>query len=173
MIKTLVRTANIRRWLHRPDCPEAIKQLKVLFDKSFVPANTTPQTEEFVEMKGTYRAYARFDGVNFSGVDTHAGNANIFYRPSPNQTPVAGQIQRIENKPTPNRTILLLHVRPYKKLPKHLYDPFLRYPHFSATTYSSTLHLTEDVITLEDIISHAARFDYSLGRSVLVNLSRQ
>ncbi|KAE9392362.1 hypothetical protein BT96DRAFT_830726 [Gymnopus androsaceus JB14] len=172
MIKTLVRTANIRHWLHCPDCPEAIKQLKVLFDKSFVPANATSQTKEFVEMKGTRRAYASFDGVNFSGVDTHAGNANIFYRPSPNQTPVAGQIQWIENKPTPDGTILHLHVQPYERLSKHLYDPFLRYPHFSATTYSSTLSASANIITLDAIVAHAARFDYSLGRSVLVNLSR-
>ncbi|KAE9402123.1 hypothetical protein BT96DRAFT_937420 [Gymnopus androsaceus JB14] len=46
MIKMLVCTANIRHWLHCPDCPEAIKQLKVLFNKSFVPANTTNQAKE-------------------------------------------------------------------------------------------------------------------------------
>ncbi|KAE9388291.1 hypothetical protein BT96DRAFT_960233 [Gymnopus androsaceus JB14] len=164
MIKTLVCTANIHRWLHRPDCPKAIKQLKVLFDKSFVPANATSQTKEFVEMKGTRHAYASFNGINFSGVDTHAGNANIFYRPSPKPD--------TKNKPTPDGTILHLHVQPYKRLSKHLYNPFLQYPHFSATTYSSTLIASANIITLDAIIAHAACFDYSLGRSVLVNLSR-
>ncbi|KAE9386654.1 hypothetical protein BT96DRAFT_838878 [Gymnopus androsaceus JB14] len=123
-------------------------------------------------MKGIRCAYAWFNSVNFSGVETHAGNANIFYRPSPNQAPVAGQIQWIKKKPMPNGTILHLHVWPYKQLLKHLYDPFLQYPHFSATMYSLTLSTTADVITLDDIIAHAACFDYSLGRSVLVNLSR-
>lgn len=172
IVKTVARTANLRRWLHRPDCPEAIKQLKILFDRCFVPANATSESKEFTPMKGSRRAHIKHDGLNFSRASTHEGNASI-YRPSAGDTPVAGQIQWIENVETPNGPDVMVHVRPYERLSKLLYDPFLRYPHFHATTYSSTLREKEDVIELDDIIAHAARFDYSRGRSVLVNLSRQ
>ncbi|KAE9395576.1 hypothetical protein BT96DRAFT_776692, partial [Gymnopus androsaceus JB14] len=35
IMKSQLRIANIRRWLRRIDCPEALKQLKILFDKCF------------------------------------------------------------------------------------------------------------------------------------------
>ncbi|KAE9383777.1 hypothetical protein BT96DRAFT_960987 [Gymnopus androsaceus JB14] len=157
IVKTLVRTANLRRWLHRPDCPEAVRQIKVLFDKCFVPR------------KGAFRAYAKHNGVNFSPHTTHKGNANIIYRPTCSGTLLAGQIQRIENVGNTVR----LHVRRHSPLSTSLYDPFLRYPHLQAKTYSSNLSDTEDIIDLDDIVAHAARYDYSHGRSVMLNLSRQ
>lgn len=168
-MKSVARTANLRHWLRDPDCPKAVRQLKILFDKCFVPANAPSQTNEFVAIKGARRAYAKHEGINFSGSATHEGNASIIYKPTPDDPPIAGQIQWIENK----RNAVCLHVRPYQRLSKALYDPFLKYPHFSATTYSSVLREKEDVINLDDIISHAAHYDYSYGRSVLVNLSRQ
>ncbi|KAJ3782623.1 hypothetical protein GGU10DRAFT_436527 [Lentinula aff. detonsa] len=104
---------------------------------------------------------------------THAGNASIIYRPTPSEAPVAGQIQRIENVFTDGQNSgIRLHVRSYVRLAKSLYDPFVQYPHLQATTYSSILKDTEDDIGLNDIIAHAARYDYSHGRSVIVNLSR-
>jgi hypothetical protein len=173
IMKTMARTANIRRWLRRPECPEAIRQLKVLFDKCFVPANSTKGTGEFVVRKGSRRAYAKYDGVNFSGASTHAGNASIFYRPSASVPPAAGQIQRIEEVRTASGTKIRLYVRRYQPLAQGLYDPFQRYPHFHAKTFSSTLEHWEDEIDLDDIVCHAARFDYSHGRSVFVDLSRE
>ncbi|KAE9390972.1 hypothetical protein BT96DRAFT_777552, partial [Gymnopus androsaceus JB14] len=168
IVKTLVRTANLRRWLHRPDCPEAVRQLKVLFDKCFVPVNAPHNTGAFTERKGAFRAYAKHNGVNFSPHTTHKGNANIIYRPMSSGTPLAGQIQRIENVGNTVR----LHVRQHLPLSTSLYDPFLRYPHLHAKTYSSDLSHTEDIIDLDDIVAHAARYDYSHGRSVMLNLSR-
>ncbi|THU90391.1 hypothetical protein K435DRAFT_616328, partial [Dendrothele bispora CBS 962.96] len=171
IMKTLARTANIRRWLRRPECPEAVKQLKVLFDKCFIPANATP-AQENREMKGTQRAYAKHNGVNFSGVHTHSGNSHIIYRSVGYRSPVAGQIQVIENHPTSRGTEIRVRVRAFLPLRMPLSDPFLLYPHLQATTYSTELSMKEDTINLEDIVAHAARFDYSHGRSVLVNLSR-
>ncbi|KAG7093911.1 hypothetical protein E1B28_007547 [Marasmius oreades] len=172
MMKTIARTANIRRWLRRPDCPTAIKQLKVLFDKSFVPANATIESEPLREIKGSRRAYAKHDGHNFSGFKTHEGNASIIYRPASTDSPRAGQIQWIENIKTSDGDAALLHVRPYQPLRKAVYDPFVRYPHLDVKTYSSTLSDTEHIIQLDDVVAHAARFDYSQGRSVFLNLAR-
>lgn len=165
----MTRTGNIRRWLRRPDCPEAVRQLKVLFDKCFIPANAVNEDDTLRPMKGPHRAYVKWDGVNYSPSSTHAGNATIVYRPSPTGRPLGGQIQQIKNI---NSDSVQLHVRPFEPLSKMLYDPFLRYPHLLATTYSSQLQERVDVISLDDIVAHAARFDYSHNRTVLVNLSR-
>ncbi|KAF5317882.1 hypothetical protein D9758_018788 [Tetrapyrgos nigripes] len=172
IMKTLARTANIRRWLRRPECPEAVKQLKVLFDKCFVPANAPPPQEENHEMKGNFCAYAKHKCINFSGVHTHSGNSHIIYRPVGSPSAIAGQIEVIEDMSAERGTPILVHVRPFLPLVKPLSDPFLCYPHFQATTYSSQLSDEKDIIGLDRIISHAARFDYSYGRSVLVDLSR-
>ena len=174
IVKTVARTANLRRWLHRPESPEAIRQLKVLFDKCFVPANAPQVSDDFVQREGPRRAYFKRGGVIFSPVGTHIGNANIIYRPSPSESPVAGQIQLIQNIHglSGKNTDVCLHVRRYNPVSKALYDPFLRYPYFMAKTYSSTLSEKVDIVDIDDIIAHAARFDYSHGRSVLVNLSR-
>lgn len=172
IIKTVARMSNIRRWLRRPECPEAVQQLKVLFDKSFVPANATDEDDTLRPMKGPHRAYVKLDGVNFSPSATHAGNATIIYRATTGGQPIGGQIQQIQNKTTQHGLTIQVHVRPYEPLPSSSFDPFRRYPHLLATTYSSSLRREEDVISLDDIIAHAARFDYSLNRTVLVNLSR-
>ncbi|KAF5351480.1 hypothetical protein D9757_012880 [Collybiopsis confluens] len=175
IVKTMARTANIRRWLRRPDCPNAIHILKSLFDKCFVPVGQSDNLNEFVERKGTHRAYVAYDGGNLSPFKTHPGNSTIIYRPSPSEPPVAGQIQAIENvfSRDGHNTGIRLHVRRYNPLSKALYDPFLQFPHFNAKTYSTTLRVAEDVVGLDDIVAHAARYDYSYGRSVLVSLSKQ
>ncbi|KAE9385262.1 hypothetical protein BT96DRAFT_1007225 [Gymnopus androsaceus JB14] len=97
IVRTLVQTANLRHWLHRPDCPKAIRQLTLLFDKCFIPVNAPKSSNEFIQRKGTTRAYTKHDGVNFSPYITHKGNANIIYRPTASEAPLAGQIQRIKN----------------------------------------------------------------------------
>ena len=174
IIKAVTHSANIRRWLRRPDCPEAVRQLKVLFDKCFIPANAPHQDNDLRPTKGPRCAHVKWDGVNFSRYSTHAGNATIIYRPSPTEKPIGGQIQDIINISTSNGLTVQvqLHVRPFERLPRLLYDPFVRYPYLLASTYSSKLQEKVDMINLDDIVAHAARFDYSFDRTVIVNLSR-
>ncbi|KAE9383671.1 hypothetical protein BT96DRAFT_961004 [Gymnopus androsaceus JB14] len=160
IMKTMARTANIRCWLRRSDCPDAVRLLKGLFDRCFIPVNGTDNSDEFVQRKGTHCAYVAHDGGKLSPFDTHKGNSTIIYRP-------------FAFHPEGQNTGVRLHVRPHEPLSKALHDPFLKYPHFNARTYSSTLREAEDIIELDDVVSPAARYDYSYGRSVLVSLSRQ
>ena len=171
IIKTVTWTANIRRWLCRPDCPEAVRQLKVIFDKCFKPVNGIVK-EENQPQKGSRRAYAKWDGANFSPSKTHPGNATIMYRASPTEKPIGGVIQEIRNVNRTSGFTIEVHVRPFERLSDSLYDPFSRYPHLSAKSYSSMLREEVDVISLDDIVAHAARFDYTHNRTVLVNLCR-
>ncbi|KAE9394820.1 hypothetical protein BT96DRAFT_998143 [Gymnopus androsaceus JB14] len=138
-----------------PDCPDAVRLLKGLFDRCFIPVNGTDNSDEFVQRKGTHRAYVAHDGGKLSPFDTHKGNSTIIYRPLPSSPPVA---------PEGQNTGVRLHVRPHEPLSKALHDPFLKYPHFNARTYSSTLREAEDIIELDDVVSPAARYDYSYGR---------
>ncbi|KAG7093809.1 hypothetical protein E1B28_007451 [Marasmius oreades] len=101
MMKTMAQTANVRHWLRRPDCPEAIRQLKQLFDKCFIPANTMQEQKPLQELKSTCRAYANHDGVNFSPHQTHEGNTCIIYKHKSAVITMAGQIQWIQNIPRP------------------------------------------------------------------------
>ncbi|KAE9387950.1 hypothetical protein BT96DRAFT_836919, partial [Gymnopus androsaceus JB14] len=110
IMKSVARTANLCHWLCHPACPKAVQQLKVLSDRCFVPANALSQTNEFVAMKGVRCAYAKHNGVNFSGLSTHAGNASVIYQPIPDDAPIAGRNQWIENK----GDTVCLHVRPYQ-----------------------------------------------------------
>ncbi|KAJ3963308.1 hypothetical protein EV361DRAFT_813494, partial [Lentinula raphanica] len=156
IVKTMARTANLRRWLRRPDCPESVRQLKILFDKAFMPVTALRNVDQLVEMKGTQRAYVKFDKGYLSPVGTHAGNSNIIYRRSPGESPVAGQIQSIQNVHTDGQnTGVRFYVRSYNAI-SVVHDPFDRFIHFPARTYSSTLGEAVDVIELDDIVAHAA-----------------
>ncbi|KAE9391973.1 hypothetical protein BT96DRAFT_831255 [Gymnopus androsaceus JB14] len=168
IMKSQLHVANIRRWLRRSDCPEAIRQLKVLFDKCFVP--TEPPEEEF--KLGSHRSYIKRDGVVFSPHLTHEGNATIIYRPNSNEEPIAGRIEQIDNVVTENGTLTRLLVRAHLPLPKASYDPFRIFPDFPAKTYSTQMKDSLHVVDLDNVVAHAARFDFSHNRSVLLNLSR-
>ncbi|KIK53384.1 hypothetical protein GYMLUDRAFT_77481 [Collybiopsis luxurians FD-317 M1] len=152
IIKAVTHSANICHWLHQPDCPESVRQLK--------------------PMKGPRHAHAKWDSVNFSCYSMHASNTTIIYRPSQTERPIRGQIQDIISISTSNEFTVQLCVRHFECLSKLLYDPFVHYPYLLATTYSSELQEKVDAINLDDIVAHAAHFNYSLDRTVLVNLSR-
>jgi hypothetical protein len=166
-MKSQTRVGNIRRWLRRPDCPDAIREVKALFDKAFVPANATKATEER-EFKGSRQAFVRRGNAYFSPATTHEGNATVFYRPRPESEPVAGQIECIERM----GHRLKFRIRQYLPIHPSTYDPFKRYPDFSARTFSSDTKTISDDVSIEDIIGHAARFDFSQRRSVFCDLSR-
>jgi len=167
-MKSQLRVANIHHWLRRTDCPEALKQLKILFDKCFVP---TESPEEHFK-PGSHRSYVKHNGAVFSPYLTHEGNATIVYRPNPNENPIAGRIKQIDNIVTLNGTHTRLLVRAHLPLPKASYDPFRIFPDFPVKTYSTHMKDSLDVVDLDDVVIHAARFDFSHNRSVFLNLSR-
>ncbi|KAJ7441261.1 hypothetical protein FB451DRAFT_1058265 [Mycena latifolia] len=165
--QSFIRGANLRRWLNRPDCPEVIKEFKRLFDKAYTPRWTLNKESAPLAVDGE-RAHFTYRGVNFSRASTHLGNSLILYYPSPKADPVAGSIQKIVTRG--DDTVFL--VRRQAPLPPDSFDPFLRYPHFPAKSYSSQMEDTLDTIPPSAIFSHCARFEYSNNRSVILNLSR-
>lgn len=168
IVKSFWRGANLRRYLNRSDCPEVIKQFKILFELTFSPRNDRSVESPLAEnMKD--RANYTHQGVNYSRYSTHSGNSLILYYPSPNATcPVAGSIQRIQT--TGDKTIF--HVQRQAPLPPGKLDPFLPYPHFPAKTYSSLMEDVVDKVEPFSVLSHCARYNFSDDRAVILNLSR-
>ncbi|KAJ7259357.1 hypothetical protein C8J57DRAFT_1010009, partial [Mycena rebaudengoi] len=165
--KSFTRGTNLRRWLNRPDCPEVIKEFKHLFDLTYTPRRNL--NEESAPLPGDgERAHYTYQGVNFSRTSTHLGNSLILYYPSPQGDAIAGSIQKIITRGDDTFFI----VRRQAPLPASSFDPFLRYPHFPATSYCSRMEEATDTISPSHVVSHCARFDFSNDRSVILNLSR-
>jgi hypothetical protein len=94
----------------------------------------------------------------------------VLYYPSPDSSvPVAGSIQTIHV----SSNQVVFSIKHQAPLPKGKYDPFCRYPSFPATLYSAEMDPgPEDRVPLHRVLSHAARFNISGGRAVILNLSR-
>ncbi|KAJ6580211.1 hypothetical protein B0H10DRAFT_1834947, partial [Mycena sp. CBHHK59/15] len=58
------------------------------------------------------------------------------------------------------------------RLPLGKFDPFLRYPHFPAKTYSSKMEDVMDTISPSLVLSHCAHFKFSDKHAVILDLSR-
>ncbi|KAJ7819315.1 hypothetical protein B0H13DRAFT_2378458 [Mycena leptocephala] len=160
---SFTRSANLRRWLNRPDCPAVIKEFKTLFDHAYTPRwNATEESAPLV--KDGERAHYTFRGVNYSRESTHLGNSLVLYSPSAGAEPIAGSIQKIVT----DRKGTVFTVQRQAPLPADAFDPFLRYPHFPAKSYSSDMEDTFDTISPSAVLSHCARFDYSNNRSVIL-----
>lgn len=162
----------MRRWLRRPECPEVIKQLKVLFDKAY-SSQFQPDSEPS-QMKISPLpievAHYRHNGVNYSRATTHLGNSLVLYYPTGDAvSPVVGSIQKI----TTSKTGVRLHIQRQAPLKAGQRDPFARYPSFPASTYSAEMQPMNrlDVIDLSSIVTHVARYIFK-DRAIIVNLSR-
>ncbi|KAJ6626394.1 hypothetical protein B0H10DRAFT_1655393, partial [Mycena sp. CBHHK59/15] len=115
------------------------------------------------------RAHYTHKGVNFSCASTHLGNSLLLYYPSNEATaPIAGSIQKI----VMHGEKVLFSIQRQAPLPLGKSDPFLRYPHFPAKTYSSKMEDVIDAISPSSVLSHCARFKFSDDHAVILNLSR-
>lgn len=169
IVRSFTRGANLRWWLNRDDCPEALRQFKLLFDKAF---SRKPQKDEKYHPRRTEVAHITYNGVNYSRATTHLGNSLVLYyaRASPTaiNTPTAGSIEKI----MVNGTVVQLSIRRQMQLPPGSYDPFLRYPSFPARLYSAEMDSGSlDVVPLTSVLSHVARYNFS-NQAVILNLSR-
>ncbi|KAJ7731454.1 hypothetical protein DFH07DRAFT_706160, partial [Mycena maculata] len=169
IVKSFWRGANLRRYLNRSDCPEVIKQFKVLFDLTFSPRNDR-SAESVPAEDGKDRVHYTHQGVNYSRASAHLGNSLVIYYPTSNATsPVPGSIQRIST--VGDHT--LFHIRRQAPLPPDKFDPFLPYyPHFPAKTYSSQMEDVVDEVQPYSVLSHCARLEFSDNRAVILDLSR-
>jgi hypothetical protein len=126
------RGANLQRHLNCQDCPELIKQFKVLFEHTF-SLHLDRSAESVPNENGKDRAHYTHQSINYSRASTHLGNSLVIYYLSPDtMLPIAGSIQCIG---TEGDTTYFC-IQRQAPLPPGKFDPFLPFPHFPAKTYS-------------------------------------
>ncbi|CAK5266451.1 unnamed protein product [Mycena citricolor] len=164
--RSFLRGASIRRWLRRDDCPPVFHELKALFEKTF-PSYNTPLDSAPLANDGE-RAHYKRNGINFSRAKTHLGNSLVLYYPHKSRHAIAGSIEVISMRGED----VTFRIRRQAPLAPGIHDPFARYwPYFPARTYSSSMSDTVDLIPLHNVISHYARFNFSDGRCVVLDLA--
>ncbi|KIK51853.1 hypothetical protein GYMLUDRAFT_102661, partial [Collybiopsis luxurians FD-317 M1] len=173
IVRAHVRSTNLRRYLNRQDSPPLIQTLKKLFNKSFSSTSKQLAVDHHVQTPSieSYEcAHYTYNNVNYSRSQTHLGNSLVlFYSSVIESKAVAGSIEKIEIY----RGQPFFHIRRQEPLPPSRYDPFRRYPWFFAEAYSSKMSNSPlERIPAFWIVSHAARFNFSNERAVIVNLSR-
>lgn len=189
-----IRAGKLRRWLARPDCPQAIKECKVLFDKAYdskVPddAEINNDAETFhakasqpvppdlyqlvKESKVGLQARLKLRGIVYSTVSTHVGNSLIYFYPKGNMSssPVPGSIKYIFSRKGEAATLAV-----QRQLPciwdHGFIDPFSRYAHFPAQLYDSRLSDVLEEVKIEWVMCHFARWNISSEHAVVLSLSR-
>jgi hypothetical protein len=178
IMKSQQEAANLRRWLRRPNCPPVIKEIKTVFDQIFAPASATqvlPWENESALTKASERAHYVHEGFNYSRGSTHEGNSLIFFQSLSEASPIPAKICRIVQERPPgagNQSPLevFFMVNRYMALSQHARDPFTEFPHLQARVFSSSLDKKPEKIRVNQVVSHATRYDFSDNRSVFVNL---
>ncbi|KAJ7163656.1 hypothetical protein C8R46DRAFT_902178 [Mycena filopes] len=169
-MNTWIRGANLRCWINRPSCPAVLVEFYRLFNLTLginLGDGSQPGTSS-VKAADSSPAYFQYDGVHYSRASTHLGNSLIMYVEDSGKTH-AGSIEEIS---VDKKQQVVFHVRRQAPLPPGKNDPFKRFPHFPATTYSSLMSVDVDLIHPRSIIGHCARYNFSDERAVVLNLSR-
>jgi hypothetical protein len=187
MLSSFTRAAKLKRWLARPDCPQVLKECKHLFDKAFGVFTNTDLEEDLAESafgpvpqalrsivpdrKVALRARHKFDNVFFCRNSTHLGNSLVLFRPhgKPTTPLVPGTIEYIVVRPDSS---VLYAVRRQLPAPPGTIDPFLPYPHFHASIYSTLLSDVLEAVSPEWVLCHYARWNMDENRAVVLTLSR-
>ncbi|KAG2084195.1 uncharacterized protein F5147DRAFT_589613 [Suillus discolor] len=170
MLLSYIKAARLRRWLARPDCPPAIQECGVLFDRVFNKSATNLYTL-IRRRTAVLRATLKFDGVIYSKASTHLGNSQIFFYPRGDRslTPVAASIKYIYSTLTGE---LLFAVQRHIPLDHHTVDPFSMYPYFPAKLYSTDFGTRLENAKVSWVVSHFARWRVSDRHAVILSLSR-
>jgi hypothetical protein len=199
LLQSFIKAGKLRRWLARPDCPPAIQECKILFDKAYAPKCRDDTVvgggdDVFVEatddddptpspitvpddlrpllkgMKVSLRARLQHHRVIYARSSTHLGNSLIHFYPHGDRT----------KSPIPGsiKYIFLRDGRWAFAVQRHLavgdgiLDPFSFYVDFPAKLYSPALTDTLEVIEVSWVMSHFARWQISSDAVVVLSLSR-
>jgi hypothetical protein len=186
ILHAFIRGTNLRRWLERPECPPALRECKVLFDRVFRRGfadgtGVTNQAEELFEQKlpddlqallkgvrvGKLQARYRVNDVMYCRQSTHVGNSLILFYPGGKRESsyVPGTIKYIIQTAM-NSTVLFACQRHLNSQVE--FDPFAIYPYFPAKLYTSALSDTLELVELDWVYSHFARYEISSGDAVIL-----
>lgn len=189
MLRSYLKGSKLRAWLSRPDCPPAIKEVKVILDLAYGiddkrnssidddpyvtdTARTTTVPEDLHELTGerktVIRAHLNHAGVLYSEVSTNAGNSQIIFYPNGNHSasPIPGIIKYIFEQ---DGTMLLAVQRRYQSSGCSI---FSSYPHFPAKVYQTRPASKLEKVKISWIVGHYASWPVSLEQVIILSLSR-
>jgi hypothetical protein len=116
------------------------------------------------------RARLKQDGVFYTSSTVHLGNSLVYYYCNGNRQlpPTPGQIQHIFVQGQQYYFVLL----PHKPAPNGTSDPFRFYDHIPIKIYSVDLAEKMEIIQVEWVFGHCARWSISTDLVAIVSLSR-
>ncbi|KIK12697.1 hypothetical protein PISMIDRAFT_51297, partial [Pisolithus microcarpus 441] len=184
VLDSFIQGSKLRHWLGRPDSPAAIKECKLLFDKYI--SNSEVSISEFVPKRAPKQAVptelrlltsrkhlvlhacTNFGGTIFSRHSSHQGNSSIMFYPGGSQSrpPIPGCIKYIfeDNGHTE------LAVQQQLPVGADAIDAFQHYPYFPACLYSVALGEDLEVVRLEWVMCHCARWNFSEKHVIILPL---
>lgn len=187
MLSAFSKAAKLKHWLSRPDCPQFLRECKVVFDKAFSkPSLTTLDDLDFPDsayakppaglrpllsdLLVAVRAHHKFNNAIFSRSSTHQGNSLILFYPNGDRSlsPIPASIQYIVCRQSKE---VIYAVRRQEEC-QATCDPFQFYPHFPAKVYSPILSPCLEVVHPEWVFSHYARWKLDPNRVIILTLSR-
>lgn len=120
--------------------------------------------------KVVLQARLNHHGVVYARSSTHLGNSLIYFYPKGNKSlpPVPGSIKYIF---TAQNAVAFAVQRHLNKCTRTV-DPFARYPDFPAKLYSAALADKLEVVEVDWVMSHVARWQISSDDVVVLSLSK-
>jgi hypothetical protein len=188
LLKSYIRASKLRQWIGRRDCPDFIKECKTVFDKAFatekgsdgvdaLPASAfgpvPPELRRLVKDREiALRARHQVDGIVFARSSTHLGNSLILFYPGGDTctVPIPGSIKYIVSPASGKAPFYVVQRQLAASL--NTVDPFSRYPYFKAKMYSSKMGIDLEVVHVDWVVSHYARWEVTQEHAVVLNLSR-
>jgi len=192
MLQSHLRASTLRGWVSRQDCPAVLRELKLLFDKSFgttldnhdngsilvdgdemdwEPDIIPDELSQIVGQHVKTHAHFRYQGVVYSRASTHRGNSLVQYYPNNKMASpaVPGSIQYIYSDKGGK---VFFAIQRQSRLPSDIVDPFRLYPHIPASMWGSQLQQELEIVDPSWIFSHYARYTIDAQACVVLSLSQ-
>lgn len=183
-----------RHWLSRPDCPQAIKECKALYDKAYrkhgsplnqdvqennVPVNAPKEARRTnmelpFEMaialdfnRAPMKAHLTLGEFVYSRAETHVGNSLVIYRDG--EATLYGSIQVIFCSPDGAWKCAVKRQLP---MPEGEDDIYASYQDFPARMISNSWAEQPTIIDPSDIVGHYARWKLTEELSAILPLHK-
>jgi hypothetical protein len=162
-----MRSANLRRWINRKDCPELLRQFHRLYSMFVANRQASRKDPESKTSERGERAHYDYEGLHFSRASTHQGNSQVSFL-NDNLETVFGSIEKIEA--TEGDKVHFV-IRPQLPLSPTVADHFEPFPHVHGRTYSSKMSDTTVIVDPSRVVGHYANFIHG-DVAAIVDLSR-
>lgn len=194
ILTSYVQAAKLKAWLAHDNCPPAIKECQILFEKAFTVEGDTsldggdlpdmsfsgtssirsstipPDLHKLIPRPIALHSHHRVNGVMYTRHSTHTGNSLVtFYPGGDTSLPVVpGSIKYIFE----HGSKISFALQCQNPAPSDTLDLFRHYPHFPAQLYHASLSPELDKVNPSWVVSHYVRWSFMPTFVVVLTLSR-